>query len=111
MPSRWISCCCLRRDLALEPDEAALRRQPLAHFGGVEVGQHRGQQFDRLVDVDELARLGEQRRRLDVGREDLAVAVEDVGPRGRDRVLADAAAAAMAVATVGEHHQPRAMTP
>ena len=31
----------LRRDFALEPDEAALRRQALAHFGGVEIGQYR----------------------------------------------------------------------
>ena len=59
---------------------------------------HRGEQFDRLVDVDQLARLGEQRRRLHVGGEDHAVAVENVGPRGGDGVLADAAAAAVAVA-------------
>ena len=95
----------LRRDLALEPDEAALRRQTVAHFLGVEVGQRRGEQFDRLVDVDQLARLGEQRRRLDVGGEDFAAAVEDVGPRGGDRVLADGAAAAVALAHIGEHHE------
>ena len=77
----------LGADLALEPDEAALRRQALAHFVGVEIGQHRGEQFLRLVHVDELARLGEQRRRLHVGGEDLAVAVEDVGPGGGERVL------------------------
>ena len=76
----------LRRDLALEPDEAALGRQPLAQLGRVEVGQHRGEQFDRLVDVDDAVRLGEQRGRAHVGRQDLAVAVEDVGPRGRHRV-------------------------
>ena len=86
------------RDFALEPDEAALRRQALAHFVGVEIGQHRGEQFDRFVDVDDLARLGEQRRRLDVGGEDLAVAIEDVGTRGGDGVLRDAAAAAVTVA-------------
>ena len=79
--------------------------KPLAHFVGVEIGQHRGEQFLRLVDVDELARLGEQRRRLHVGGEDLAVAVEDVGPRGGDRVLADAAAGAVAVALLREHHE------
>ena len=95
----------LRRDLALEPDEAALRRQALAHLAGVEIRQHRGEQFDRLVDVDDLARLGEQRRRLDVGREDLAVAVEDVGTRGRDRILRDAAAATVAFADGRKHHQ------
>ncbi len=88
----------LGADLALEPDEAALRRQALAHFGGVEIGQHRGEQFLRLVHVDELARFGEQRRRLHVGGEDRPVAVEDIGPGGGDRVLADAAAGAVAVA-------------
>ena len=49
----------LRRDLALEPDEAALRRQALAHFGGVEIRHDRGQQFSRLVHIDELAWFGE----------------------------------------------------
>ena len=96
----------LGTDLALEPDEAALRRQALAHFVGVEIGQHRGQQFFGFVHVDELARFGEQRRRLDVGGENLPVAVENVGARGRDRILADAAADAMAVADGGKHHQP-----
>ncbi len=46
----------------------------------VDVGQDGGQQFDRLVLVDDAPRLGEHRHRLDVGRQDLAVAVEDVGP-------------------------------
>ena len=69
------------------------RAEPVAHFGGVEIGQHGGQQLDRLVDVDDPARLGEQRRRAHVGREDLAVAIEDVGTRGRDRVPAPRRAA------------------
>ena len=82
----------LRRDLALEPGEAALAvAEPLAHFLGVEIGHHGGEQLDRLVDVDEPLRLGEQRGRLHVGRQDLAVAIEDVGPRGRDRVARAAA--------------------
>ena len=98
----------LRRDLALQPDEAFARRQPLAHFGGVEIGQRGGQQLDRLVVVDDAARLAEQRRRLDVGRKDHAVAVDDVGPRGRDRVLRGGAARAVAVGADGEHHQPPA---
>ncbi len=76
-----------RRDFALQPDEALLRRQPLAHLWRVEVGQRRGQKFDRLVLVDDAARLAEQARRLDVGGEDLAVAVDDIRPRGGDRVL------------------------
>ncbi len=76
----------LRRDLALEPDEAAFGREPVAQFGGVEIGQHRSEQFLRLVDIDELARLGKQRRRFDVGRENAAVAVEDIrAARSRPR--------------------------
>ena len=50
----------LRRDLALQPDEAFARRQPLAHFAGVEIGQRRGQKLDRLVLVDDAARFAEQ---------------------------------------------------
>ena len=46
-------------DLAPEPDEAALRRQTLADLVRVEIRQHRREQFDRFVDVDDLARLGE----------------------------------------------------
>ena len=76
----------LRRDLAPQPDEAAPHGQALAHFRGVEVGDHGGQQFDRLVLVDDPVRLAEQRGRAHVGRQDFAVAVEDVGPRGRHRV-------------------------
>ena len=98
----------LRRDFALQPDEAFLRRQPLAHFAGVEIGQGRGQKLDRLVLVDDAARLAEQARRLDVGGEDFAVAVDDIGPRGRDRVLRCAAARAVAVGAGRKHHEPAA---
>ena len=47
-----------RRDLALEPDEAALGGEPLAQLGRVHVGHHRGEQFRRLVDIDDPLRLG-----------------------------------------------------
>ena len=50
-----------RRDLALEPDEALLRRQPLAHLGRIEIRNHCGEQFDRLVHVDDAVRLAEER--------------------------------------------------
>ena len=98
MPSRWISRLLLGRDLALEPDEAAVRRQPLAHFLAVEVGQRGGELLLGVVDVDQLARLGVERGRLDVGGEDGAVAVEDIGARGGDGILADAVAVAVLVA-------------
>jgi hypothetical protein len=70
-------------DVALHPDEALALREFLAQRLGVEIGQHRGDELDRFVLVDELVGLGEDRDRLQVGREDLAVAVEDVGPRVR----------------------------
>ena len=93
MPSRWISLRCFGVISRLSQTKPRLRGQPLAQFGGVEIGQDRGEQLDRLVDVDDPARLGKQRRRAHVGREDIAVAVEDVGPRGGDRVLRGAALA------------------
>ena len=98
----------LRRDLALQPDKTLFRRQAVAHFAGVEIGQRRGQKLDRLVLVDDAARLAEQARRLDVGGKDLAVAVDDIRPRGRDRVLRRGAARAVAVGADREHHEPPA---
>ena len=83
---------------------------PVAHFGGIDIGQHRGEKLDRFVDVDDLARLREQRRRAHVGGEDHAVAVEDVGARGGDRVLGRAAAHEMAFRRHREHHSRTAMT-
>ena len=82
--------------------------QPVAHFAGVEIRQRRGQKLDRLVLVDDPARLAEQARRLDVGGEHLAVAVDDIRPRGCDGVLRRGAARAMAVAADREHDQPSA---
>ena len=106
MPRRWISLLLLRRDLALQPDKALSRRQAVAHLAGVEIGQRRGQKLDRLVLVDDAARFAEQARRLDVGREDLAVAVDDIRPRGRDRVLRGGAARAVTVGADREHDEP-----
>ena len=79
---RWkISLLLLRRDLALDPDEALLRVEALAQFVGVDVGQNGGDEFDRFVLVDDVARLGEDRHGLDVGGENIAVAVEQIGAR------------------------------
>src|SRR5205807_9319344 len=87
----------LRRDLALQPAEALARRQALAHLGLVEVWHRRGQKLDRLVLVDDAARLAEHAGGLDVGREDRAIAVDDVGPRGRDHFLRGGAPRAVGV--------------
>jgi hypothetical protein len=54
-------------DVALEPDEPLARGQPLAQLARVEIGQHRGEQFHRFVDINDLARLAEQRGCLDIG--------------------------------------------
>ena len=48
----------LRRDVALEPNEAALGGEPFAQFSGIEIGQIGGQELRRLIDVDQTARLG-----------------------------------------------------
>ncbi len=56
-----------RRDFTLQPDKAFLAGQAVADFAGVEIGQSGGQKLDRLVLVDDAARLAEQARRLDVG--------------------------------------------
>ena len=84
----------LRGDLALEPGEAAFPvAEPLAHFLGVEIRHHGGEEFDRLVHVDQPLRLAEQRRHPHVGREDLAPAIDNVRARGRDRIGRAGAAA------------------
>ena len=70
-----------RRDLPLDPDEALSRAEPLAQLLGVDVRQNGGDEFDRLVLVDDAIGLGEDRHGLHVGRQDLAVAVEQVRPR------------------------------
>ena len=70
-----------RRDLALDPDKSLLLAQFFAQFAGVEVGQDGGELFDRLVLVDDGARLREHRHHLDVGGHHLAVAVGEIGPR------------------------------
>ena len=80
----------------------------VAHLAGVEIRQGCGQKLDRLVLVDDAARLAEQARGLDVGREDRAVAVDDVGPRGRDHLLRGSTARAVGVGTDREHHEPAA---
>src|SRR5207248_9094091 len=58
-----------------------------------------------FVDVDDALRLREHGRHAHVGRENLAVAIEDVGPRGSDRVMADDAPR-MAFGHRREQHEP-----
>ena len=53
MPSRCTSCCCCGVISRLSQAKPRLDAEPLAHLVGVEVGHHGGQQFDRLVDIDD----------------------------------------------------------
>ena len=97
----------LRRDLALEPDEAALRGEPFAQFGGVEIGQFGGEQLDRLVDIDDVTRLAVERGHAHVGGQHFAAAVEDVGTRRGNRVAGGAVPRRPAVGDDREHDEPR----
>ena len=68
-----------RRDRALDPNEALAGAEPLAQFPRVDIGKHGGQKFDRFVLVDDAPRFRENRHDLDVGCQDLAVAIENIG--------------------------------
>ena len=76
--------------LLADPDGQA-RRIFLADFG---IARH----------IDDAVGLGEERGRTHVGRQNLAVAIENVGPRGRHRVLRHDAAPH---AAVGHRHGQR----
>ncbi len=72
----------LRRQAAANPGEAARAvLERAAQLGFVEAREHRGQLLDDLVVVLHARRIGKKRRHLDVGREQAAVVVDDVGTR------------------------------
>ena len=97
----------LRRQLALDADEAAALLQPAAEIRGIDVGEHAGHLLDQLVDVDDAGRVGIEGRALDVGGEQPAVAIEDVGTmHGRGNVV-EAARARLGVGEA-ERHQAAA---
>ena len=57
----------------------------------VEIRKQLGQPFDGLFGVQHLCRIGVKRRRRQAGRQDDAVAIDDVGaPGGRQRRRVDA---------------------
>ena len=97
----------MRRHLALDPNEALFRGETFAQFARVDLRQRGGEQFGRLVLVDEAARLGEDRHGLHVGRENFAVAVEKIGTRGGHR-LGRGAAQIGGVRPEAQKHQPAA---
>ena len=69
-----------RGELAPEPHEARAAGQPVVGLLVVDIRKDGREFFDRLVGIDDPARFAEQRGGLDVGREHLAVAVDDVRP-------------------------------
>src|SRR5262249_4097808 len=48
-----------RRNLAFEPDKATFRGQALSNFVCIKIGEHRCEQLDRFIDIDDLAWLCE----------------------------------------------------
>ena len=98
----------LCRNFALEPNKATLRGEALAQIGAGEVGHHRDQQLARFVRIDDPAWRGKQRRRHDVGRQHLAVTIQNVGTRGGDSVGVDGAPRDVAFGRHRIEHEPRA---
>jgi hypothetical protein len=49
------------RDMALQPHEGAVLGQPAPEFAGIEFRHGGGEKLDGLVDIDDLARIGEER--------------------------------------------------
>src|SRR5436189_99069 len=81
-------------------------RRSVAHFLGVEVRHHGREQFDRFVHVDQALWLAGQRRGLDVGAENLVIAIQNVGPRRRNRIGRARAPGRMAVRLHRIEHKP-----
>ena len=67
-----------RREVALDPDEAAIALELDLERGAADAGQHGGQLGDRLVGVEHQSGIGVDRRGRQVGGEQHAVAVDDV---------------------------------
>jgi hypothetical protein len=68
-----------RGDVALDPDEGGLGLKLQRQFLDVEVGEDAAQRPRRFGGVPDAARIGVDRGDLKVGRQNDAVAVENVG--------------------------------
>src|SRR6185437_13994124 len=80
--SKMIDRLLLRRGYgALDPDEPFARTQLLPQFLCVHVRQYGCQKINRLIPVDDASWIRVNRSDLDVGRQNLPVAVENVGTR------------------------------
>ena len=71
-----------RGDVVLDPGKVLRCVEPPGQVGGIGPGEHRGQLHRRLIDVRNPARIGIDRRYAKVGRQQLAIAVDDVGATG-----------------------------
>ncbi len=71
-----------RRQIALQPDEGLVGGELGLQLRLAEVGQHAGQFLRRLVGIQHLAGIGEQRERREAGGQHHAIAIDDVGALG-----------------------------
>src|SRR5262245_32059114 len=83
----------LRRKLALDADEAPALLDARAEIALVDVGEDARNLFSELVRVDHAIGVGEKSRTLDVGREQPAAAIEDIGTMDRRGDVEDPARA------------------
>ena len=97
----------LRRQLALDADEAATCPKLGAERLGIDVVEHARHLLGQLVDIDDFGRVGVKRRALDVGGEQTAAAIENVGAVHRRGNVVEPAAALTGTGEA-ERHQPAA---
>ncbi len=97
-----------RRQVALQPDEALVCAELDLELGGAEARDRGGKLLGRFGGIADLARIGEERRGLEAGRQHHPVAVDDVGALGdgggERRLPGDARLGA--VTEQGNVHQP-----
>src|SRR5690606_37593765 len=80
-------CLLARRELAAQPDKACIAVELAVGLSIIEVRQDRLELLDRLINVDDAARLGEEGGGLDISRQNLPVTIEDVRTRGGGTAL------------------------
>ena len=76
----------LRCQLTAQPLEARIGRQLAIGILDVQILEHRGQPLDGFIGIDDLVRLGKQRDRANVSRQDLTVAIKNIRARRHEAV-------------------------
>ncbi len=69
------------RQTALDPDEACTTLETAIGCFPVEIRNDRRKKFDGFIRIDDLARLGKERRCFDICRKNFTVAIQNVGTR------------------------------